>query len=118
MYRIQRFNVMKTATVAAVMYMVVVAIFVVPFLLLFAFAGAAGSSQAQTGLGGILVLGLFAVFGYGIFGWIFTAVACLIYNAVAAWIGGIEVKVELVTPPPPPPAWMAATPPPSPPASA
>jgi len=113
MYRIRRFNVMKTATVVGVMYMVIVAIFVVPFLLLFAFVGFFGSSQAQGGVGAILGIGLFAIFFYGILGWIFTAIACVIYNGVAGWIGGIEVQVEPVAPPAPPPAWIAPTPPPT-----
>ena len=43
MYRIRRFNVVKTATVVAVMYMVIIAVFVVPFLILFAFVGIAGT---------------------------------------------------------------------------
>jgi hypothetical protein len=115
MYRIKRFNVLKTATVVAVMYMVLVAIFVVPFLLLFTFVGVVGSSQAQGGLGAILGVGLFAIFAYGILGWILTAIACLIYNGVAAWIGGIEVQVEAVAPPAPPPAWITSPAPPGPP---
>lgn len=110
MYRIRRFNVLKTATVVGVMYMVIIAIFVVPFLLLFSFVGIAGSSQGQGGgVGAILGIGLFAIFFYGILGWVFTAIACVIYNAVAGWIGGIEVQVEPVAPPAPPPAWIAPT---------
>lgn len=110
MYRIRRFNVLKTATVVGVMYMVIIAIFVVPFLLLFSFVGIAGSSQGQGGgVGAILGIGLFAIFFYGILGWVFTAIACVIYNAVAGWVGGIEVQVEPVAPPAPPPAWIAPT---------
>lgn len=78
--------------------------------------GATGSPETQRFLSGGVILGLFAIFGYGILGWIFTAFARLIYNGVAAWIGGIEVKVEAVAPSAPPPVWMAPTapqPPPS-----
>jgi hypothetical protein len=114
MYRIRRFNVVKTATVVAVMYMVIIAVFVVPFLILFAFVGIAGSSQqAQGGVGALLGIGIFAILFYAILGWIFTAIACVIYNLVAGWIGGIEVQVEPVAPPPPPPAWISPTPPPT-----
>ena len=114
MYRIRRFNVVKTSTVVAVMYMVIIAVFVVPFLILFAFVGIAGTSQqAQGGVAALLGIGIFAILFYGILGWIFTAIACVIYNAVAGWIGGIEVQVEPVAPPPPPPAWISPTPPPT-----
>lgn len=115
MYRIQRFNVLKTATVVGVMYMVVVAIFAVPFVLLFAFLGASGSSGAQTSIGGAFAVGIGVILVYGIIGWIVTAIACVIYNGVAAWIGGIEVMVEPVGAPPAPPAWMTSQPPPAPP---
>jgi hypothetical protein len=115
MYRIKRFNVLKTSTVVAVIYMVIVAIFVVPFVLLLAIAGT--GSQVQGGLGAALALGVVAIFGYGLLGWVFTAIGCLIYNLVAGWIGGIEVHVEAVVPSQPPPAWLSpdATPPPAPP---
>ena len=65
MYRIRRFNVVKTATVVAVMYMVIIAVFVVPFLVLFAFVGIAGSSQqAQGGVAALLGIGIFAILFY------------------------------------------------------
>jgi hypothetical protein len=118
MVRIQRINVMKAATVAAIMYMIVIAIFVVPFVLLVAIAGvsAPGVDGGQTA-GGALVVGLVAVLGYGLLGWVATAIAVAIYNLVAGWIGGIEVRVESVAPPAPPPAWMQVPPSASPPGS-
>ncbi len=118
MFRIRRFGVMKTATVVALMYMIIVAIFAVPFVLFFAFLGAAGASDAQGGIGSILVVGLLAVLFYGVIGWVFTAIACLVYNLAASWIGGIEVQVEPVAPPQPPPAWIAPPPVSSPPPTA
>jgi hypothetical protein len=111
MYRIQRFNVLKTSTVVAVIYMVGVAVFVLPLAALIAVVGTA--TQVQGGLTGALAFAVVAIFGYGLFGWIFTAIACVIYNGVAGWIGGIEVQVEPVAPPAPPPAWIAPTPPPT-----
>jgi hypothetical protein len=42
---------------------------------------------------------------YGIIGWVFTAIACLTYNLVARWTGGIEVQVVQAPPPEPVPAW-------------
>lgn len=112
MFRIKRFNVIKTSTVVAVMYMVIVAVVVVPVLLIFGIAATA-SVGAETGLAAVLGIGVFAIFGYGLLGWVFTAIACLIYNLVAGWVGGVEIELELVDPPAPPPAWIAPTAPPA-----
>jgi hypothetical protein len=107
MVRIQRFNVVKTATVAALIYMVVIAIFVVPFLVLVAIAGvAAPADGVRQNAGGALVVGLVAILVYGAIGWVATAIAAAIYNLVAGWIGGIEIRLEPVAPAAPPPAWM------------
>jgi len=114
MYTIRRFSVMKTATVVAVMYVVIVAIFIVPFgILAIAFGG--GDSGAGAGVS-VLVFGLFAALLYGVFGWIFTAIACAIYNLAAGWVGGIEVQVDQAAPPPAPQLWAPSAPPPAPPA--
>ena len=117
MHRIRRFGVIKTATVVAIMYMVIVGVFVAPFalvgLLIAPSQGGAGTAA------GIVAFGLLAIFGYGLLGWVFTAVAAAIYNLAARWVGGIEVEIEHVVPPAPPPDWMlsstgATTPPSSP----
>jgi len=115
MYRIRRFGVIKTATVVAIMYMVIVGVFVAPFallgLLIAPSQGGAGTAA------GIVAFGLLAIFGYGLLGWVFTAVAAAIYNLAARWVGGIEVEIEHVVPPAPPPDWLLTstgpTPPPS-----
>jgi hypothetical protein len=118
MFRIRRFNVIKTSTVVALMYMLIIAVIVVPFLLLFAVAGVSVNGGPTQGGGVIAILGLgvFLILFYGLLGWVFTAIACLLYNVVAGWVGGIEVQVEAVVPPAPPPAWLApGAPPPGPP---
>jgi hypothetical protein len=115
MYRIRRFGVVKTATVVAIMYMVIVGVFVAPFallgLLIAPSQGGAGTAA------GIVAFGLLAIFGYGLLGWVFTALAAAIYNLAARWVGGIEVEIEHVVPPAPPPDWLLTstgpTPPPS-----
>lgn len=100
MYRIRRFGVMKTATVVALMYVVIVAILIVPFAVLtVAFRGDSGGGAA------VLAFGLFAALIYGVVGWVFTAIACALYNVVAGFVGGIEVQVEMVAPPAPTPTW-------------
>jgi hypothetical protein len=113
MYRIRRFGVVKTATVVAIMYMVIVGVFVAPFallgLLIAPSQGGAGTAA------GIVAFGLLAIFGYGLLGWVFTAVAAAIYNLAARWVGGIEVEIEHVVPPAPPPDWMLTSTGPTPP---
>ena len=125
MFRIQRFNILKTSSVVAIMYMVIVAIFVVPIAVIALLAGVAipvvGDRAGM--LGGVLAGGIAAIFVNGLLGWVVTAIACAIYNLVAGWVGGIEVSVEAVTPPAVPPAWLTPTqpsspPPPTPPTSA
>jgi hypothetical protein len=111
MFRIQRFNILKTSSVVALMYMVIIGIIVVPILLIGLVVGvaASGNNQAGSALASVLVASVAAVAVYGIIGWVVTAIACAIYNLVAGWVGGIEVSVEAVTPPAPPPAWLSPT---------
>jgi hypothetical protein len=125
MYRIRRFGVIKTANIVALIYVLVILIFIVPFAVLVLAASPRNVAAASTA--GVLALGLFGVVFYGAFGWIFAAVACLLYNFAARYVGGIEVQVEPVAPPtagpvwgppasaPPPPVWGPPTTPPAPP---
>ena len=102
MYQIRRFGVVKTSTIVALMYVIVVAIFFVPAAFLLAAFGRGDTSGSVVG---VLGVGLLAAALYGILGWVFTAIACALYNLVAGWVGGIEVQVERVDPPAPPPVW-------------
>ena len=116
MFRIRRFGVVRTATVAALMYVVIVLVIFIPILLITALVGITPSgSDAIGGAGpvvGVVILGLLAALFYGAFGWIFTAIACLLYNLVAGWVGGIEVQVEAVAPIGQPPATAPTAQPP------
>ena len=112
MYRIRRFGIVKTATVVAVIYLVVIAIFFAIALLAVAVSPQTwpGATVANVAVGGLIVAVIYAFFG-----WIFTAIACAIYNLAAGWVGGIEVQVEAVAPPPAAPSWgptYASNPPP------
>ena len=121
MYRIRRFGVMKTATTVAVLYMVVIAIFLVPFALLFAAIGRAiptGASNASLDVGVIVVFGLVLILFYGVGGWVITAISCALYNLVAGWVGGVEIQLDAVAPPPPVPTWSPSVTPAAPPSGA
>ena len=92
MFRIRRFGVVRTATVAALCYLVA-------FGLLFGIVVVIALAVGPGAMSGALIGGaVAAVLIYALFGWIFTAVACLVYNFVARWAGGIEVEVERIGP--------------------
>ncbi len=109
MYTIRRFSVVKTATVVAVMYVFIVAIFIIPFGIL-AVAFGRGDSGASVGIG-VVVFGLVAAVLYGVAGWVITAIGCAVYNLAAGWVGGIEVQVDQAAPPPAPQLWAPSGPP-------
>ena len=116
MYRIRRFGVMKTATVVAIMYMIIVGVFAIPFALL-ALVAAPSQGSGFGGAGSIVIFALIAIVVYGLIGWVFTAIAVAVYNLAARWVGGIEVEIEIVAPPPPVPTLGRNVPPSSPPPS-
>lgn len=118
MFRIRRFGVIRTSNVVAFFYIVIVAVIFVPIASIVALAVPANQSVGGLGAVGVLVFGLLAAFVYGILGWIFTALACLLYNFAAGMIGGIEIQLEAVPPPTAVPAWGSANMPPAPPADA
>lgn len=108
MYSIRRFGVVRTATIVAVFYMLAAALFIVPIMLIVAIAsvsGAGGGNAGAAGLIGGLVGGLLVLIVYGALGWVFTAIACLLYNLAAGWVGGIQFQLEAVAPPASPAAW-------------
>lgn len=124
MFRIRRFGVIRTANVVALLYLIVIAVIFVPIALIFAIAvpgtslGGGGAFAGNAGALGILFIGLLLAAFYGIVGWIFTALACLLYNFAAGIVGGIEIQLEAVQPPPQATVWggtptapPAATPP-------
>lgn len=89
MQRIKRFGVVQTAKVVAIIYFIMIAIFFLPF----AFIGYA------TGLIGDLgpfpgVMFFIAPVFYGVVAFVATAIGCLIYNAISAKIGGVEIEIE------------------------
>ena len=112
MYRIRRFGVIKTATIVALMYVLLIGIVFIPAAIIVGLAGVT-SSTAGAGAVALLVGGALVAILYAAIGWVFTAIACVIYNVAAGWVGGIEVQVESVTPPPAQPVWgpPAASPP-------
>ncbi len=102
MVRIRRFGIVRTATVAAVLYavitLVVFLIIGVPLALLAAAAPGRIGPAFGAGVAGVLIVGLLAIVFYAAVGWVMTAIACALYNLVAGWVGGIEVEIEGLPP--------------------
>lgn len=130
MVRIRRFGVLRTASVLALLYGLAALIFFGIFAVFVLIAGVQSPSfpggmpgfEAGAGAVGILIFGAIAAALYGIFGWIFTAIACLLYNWVAGFAGGVEFELKAgppvvaqpTAPMSPPPAGPPAAPPPIP----
>jgi len=117
MVRLTRFGVVRTASVAAIVYLILSAIVFIPVALIVGTTPVTVVDQfgqpATMRISPILFLFLPLV--YAAVGWVFTALACLIYN-LAAWVtGGIEFEAVPVAGPPPP---VAAAPPTAPPPAA
>lgn len=115
MFRIRRFGIVQTATTVAVLYMVAIAILIVPFAFLAtALLPAIPASDGPTfDVSGIIVFALIAIVGYGVATWVITAISCAVYNLVAGWVGGIQVQLDPVAPPPPVPTWGPTSTPPT-----
>jgi hypothetical protein len=116
MYSIRRFGVIKTATIVALMYVIVVAIVIVPLAVLVAIGGTAFRGDVAAGGAGFIgvsIFGLFAALAYGAIGWVFTALACVLYNVAAGWVGGIELQLDVVAPAAPTPVWSPTLEPPA-----
>jgi hypothetical protein len=86
MAQIRRFGVAQTAKVIGVLYALMGLIFV-PFLLIVSLYA---PSKPGFGPGFALLLPII----YGVAGFIFTALGCVIYNFVAGLVGGVEVELN------------------------
>lgn len=84
--RIRRFGVGQTAKVLGVLYTLIGIVLIPLFLIASMFA----PNRAGFGIGVAIALPVI----YGIAGFVFTAIACLIYNMVAGWVGGIEIEIS------------------------
>jgi hypothetical protein len=107
MVRIRRFGIVRTANVAAIAYLLLTLIILLPFVLILA---AAGPMEFTDSLGRtasvemsplwLLLLPLL----YAVIGWLVTALFCLVYNLAAAITGGAEMQLLTDRPAEVPPA--------------
>lgn len=91
---IKRFGVLQMAKVLGVLYFVLTAIFCIPGGLIVLLAGGLQGKEGLMGgaIGGVAMF-FFPVI-YGVLGFIGGAILAALYNAVAGFIGGIEMELE------------------------
>jgi hypothetical protein len=83
---IRSFSVVQTAKISAILYFII-ALICVPFFMI----AVAMNPRASTGGIGFVAL---MPFVYGVVGFLMTAVACLLYNVLAKYVGGVEFTVD------------------------
>jgi hypothetical protein len=86
--RLSSFSVGQTAKVLGLLYGLMGVIFV-PFILLGTMFSRHGNDMGS-GLGFALAVPVL----YGLLGFVFTAVGCVLYNWVAGMVGGIEITLD------------------------
>jgi hypothetical protein len=84
--RIRRFGVLQTSKVIGALYALLGLVFVPIVLIVSLF------SPKEQAFGTGLALSMPIL--YGVFGFIFAAISCAIYNLVAGIVGGIEVDLD------------------------
>ena len=83
--RVRRFGVGQTAKVFGILY-ALIGLVAAPIFLVAALLAPDG---AGLGIGFALLIPIC----YGLLGFVFTAIGCVIYNLVAGWVGGIEIEI-------------------------
>lgn len=96
MFRIRRFAVIRTSTTLAVIYAIIALIFAIPFALILSVGQVTvtDATGSTTTMSVSPLLALIIPLLYAVLGWIFTAIACLVYNLAARFTGGIGVEVR------------------------
>ena len=98
--KLKRIAPLQLGIVAGAFY-ALMSLIIVPIFLLIAVAAAfaphtqgSGAMQAGLGVGMGIAFAIMAPIMYGAMGFIFGALAGVVYNLVAKWTGGIEFVVE------------------------
>ncbi len=92
MHRVRRFGVIQTANMAAMMYLVMTIIFLVPVYILISVLPDSVDDTGMAWFSGVTLF-IFPLL-YAAFGWVTTVLACWFYNMIAGFVGGIAVEIE------------------------
>jgi len=95
MYIVKSVGVMSAAKLMGLLY-ACLGLIIIPFVLLGTLLGSF-SGQNNSPFAGIVGLGLaiLAPFFYGILGFLCGAIAALLYNLIAKWVGGFELEMTI-----------------------
>jgi len=98
MQRVKSIGVLSFAKISGVCYGILGLLIAPFFLLMGLISGFGGRSGGRVGpgLGPVFGVGLAILMPliYGVMGFVLGAIGSFIYNAVASWLGGIEVDLE------------------------
>jgi len=84
-YRLTRFGVNSTALIVGLIYFVLALVCIPIFYLAMRNAPNGGIPAAALVIGPVI---------YGIFGYLFTAIGCGLYNLISSWTGGLIFTLE------------------------
>jgi hypothetical protein len=103
MVRIRRFGVVRTSTIVALWTLVAGLLVLIPFAIVVLAVGDLTTTdqfgnEVSFAAGASIIVFLVAIAVYAGFLWLFTAIAILIYNLVAGWVGGVEMELVNVQP--------------------
>ena len=90
MQQIKSFGILQAAKVSGALYLIISAVIAIPFAVIGALAAVV--SGKPEGL--LMLLFILAPLLYAAMGALFAALACLVYNLIAARIGGIEIELQ------------------------
>jgi hypothetical protein len=103
--RIRKLGVLSVAKIQASIMFIISLLISIPYgliVILYSLVGGSalgGNTGLGVGVGGV-VFGLLIMIGlpimYSIIGFIGGAIASLLYNLFAGWVGGIEIEVESI----------------------
>ena len=84
-YRLKQFGIHSAAIVVALIYFILALVCVPIFYVAMRNAPNGGIPAAAIFIAPVL---------YGIFGYVFTAIGCWLYNLIASWTGGMVLTLE------------------------
>src|SRR5215831_10951351 len=96
MVRLRSIDVVSCAKVNGVIHMAIGVLFGLFFMLIGMFGIAAAPEQQKLGMIGVLIFAALAPFVYGAIGFVIGAIGAMLYNWIAAGVGGIRLELEAV----------------------
>ena len=106
MVRLRSMDVVSCAKVYGIIHMVIGIVFGLFFVVIGLVGLASAPGQGKLGMVGVLIVAALSPFVYGAIGFVIGALMALLYNWIAAVVGGIKVELEAV-----PAAFVAPQPP-------